>query len=142
MLWSDHEFRVGDVVRFYDKGRTDFVLAAVVSIGRSRYGIRLLESLTIRRVYEAGTEFRCTAGLLQEATEAERERGKELAQALRTSGSRAADFSVGQRVKFDARGRQVSGTVIRVNRKTCSVHVDGDSNHRHWTVPPHMLMGA
>jgi len=45
-------------------------------------------------------------------------------------------FNVGDRVTFQCDGRVVSGVVIRVNRKTLSIHTD---DHRHWNIHPKFL---
>ncbi len=45
-------------------------------------------------------------------------------------------FDVGDRVTFQCDGRAVSGTVIRVNRKTLSIHTD---DHHHWNIHPKFL---
>ncbi len=45
-------------------------------------------------------------------------------------------FDVGDRVTFQCDGRAVSGVVIRVNRKTLSIHTD---DHHHWNIHPKFL---
>ncbi len=45
-------------------------------------------------------------------------------------------FEVGDRVSFQSDGRTVEGTVVRVNRKTLSVHTD---HHSHWNIHPKFL---
>jgi len=48
-----------------------------------------------------------------------------------------AKYHLGDRVSFtNNTGAKVSGTVIRVNKKTVSIHTD---DHRHWNVSPHLL---
>ena len=45
-------------------------------------------------------------------------------------------FEVGDRVSFQSDGRTVEGIVVRVNRKTLSVHTD---HHSHWNIHPKFL---
>lgn len=45
-------------------------------------------------------------------------------------------FEVGDRVTFQSEGRAVVGVVIRVNRKTLSIHTD---DHGHWNIHPKFL---
>ena len=47
-----------------------------------------------------------------------------------------ASFDLGDRVCFHDRGRHIEGVVIRVNKKTVSIHTD---DHSHWNVSPNML---
>lgn len=48
-----------------------------------------------------------------------------------------AKYNLGDRVTFTNNvGETVSGIVIRVNKKTVSIHTD---NHHHWNVSPHLL---
>jgi hypothetical protein len=51
-----------------------------------------------------------------------------------------AKFSVSDRVFFDAQdGRRIEGTIIRVSKKTVTVHTD---DHHHWRVSPSFLKRA
>lgn len=45
-------------------------------------------------------------------------------------------FEIGDRVTFQSEDRAVSGVVIRVNRKTLSIHTD---DHGHWNIHPKFL---
>jgi len=45
-------------------------------------------------------------------------------------------FEVGDRVSFQSDGRAVEGIVVRVNRKTLSIHTD---HHSHWNIHPKFL---
>lgn len=47
-----------------------------------------------------------------------------------------AGFSVGERVCFMHQDQRLPGTVIRLNRKTVSVHTD---SHQDWNVTPASL---
>jgi hypothetical protein len=44
-------------------------------------------------------------------------------------------FDVGDRVSFQSDGRAVEGIVVRVNRKTLSIHTE----HSHWNIHPKFL---
>lgn len=44
-------------------------------------------------------------------------------------------FEVGDRVSFQSDGRTVEGIVVRVNRKTLSIHTE----HSHWNIHPKFL---
>ena len=44
-------------------------------------------------------------------------------------------FEVGDRVSFQSDGRAVEGIVVRVNRKTLSIHTE----HSHWNIHPKFL---
>lgn len=44
-------------------------------------------------------------------------------------------FEVGDRVSFQSDGRVVEEIVVRVNRKTLSIHTD----HSHWNIHPRFL---
>ena len=45
-------------------------------------------------------------------------------------------FDLGDKVSFQCDGRVVTGSVIRINRKTLSVHTD---DHHHWNIHPKFL---
>jgi len=48
-----------------------------------------------------------------------------------------AKFSLGDKVSFTNNGGEtVAGIVVRVNKKTVSIHTD---DHQHWNVSPHLL---
>jgi hypothetical protein len=51
-----------------------------------------------------------------------------------------AKYNFGDRVAFTNNiGETVSGIVVRVNKKTVSIHTD---DHHHWNVSPHLLKKA
>ena len=54
------------------------------------------------------------------------------------AGVRAPAFRVGQRVAFTAKGRTITGTVVRVNSKSVTVD-DCDDGSRGWRVAPSLL---
>ncbi len=47
-----------------------------------------------------------------------------------------AKFNIGDRIYFIHEGRKMTGTVIRLNQKSASVHLDEGG---HWTVAPGFL---
>ena len=48
-----------------------------------------------------------------------------------------AKFSLGGKVSFNNNhGKTVTGIVVRVNKKTVSIHTD---DHQHWNVSSHLL---
>lgn len=51
-------------------------------------------------------------------------------------GKLTGSFRAGDRVTFDGRGRQLTGIITRMNRKSASVVVDGGAR---WTVHPSFL---
>jgi hypothetical protein len=44
-------------------------------------------------------------------------------------------FEIGDRVSFQSDGRSVEGIVVRINRKTLSIHTE----HSHWNIHPKFL---
>jgi hypothetical protein len=51
------------------------------------------------------------------------------------TGAELEQFAVGDRVNFQSNGRAVEGIVVRVNRKSVSVHTEDG----HWNIHPKLL---
>ncbi len=47
-----------------------------------------------------------------------------------------ARFNIGDRVFFESNMGTIKGIIVKLNKKTATIHSD---DHRHWNVSPHFL---
>jgi hypothetical protein len=132
---STQPFRVGDTVLF---GRThgEKTLGKVVSLNAKSVKVEQTEERGGRPV---GTVWRVAPTLVYPLED--RPALSSLAPLLVVPpmpGKAKPPFRIGQRVAFTAKGRTVTGTVVRVNEKTVTVE-NCDDGSRGWRVSPGML---
>jgi hypothetical protein len=120
-------FRIGDAVLF---GRTHGEKTAGRVVGINGKSIKV-EQTEERGGRPVGTVWRVAPALVYPVEGAP-------SRPTRTPAKAQAPARVGQRVSFTAKGRTVTGTVVRVNDKTVTVE-DCDDGSRGWRVSPSML---
>lgn len=136
-------FKQGDVVRFGNPGKKQ-TLARVAKVNRKTVLVTTLEPLN---GHPKGTGFKVPVSIAKLATLDElASSGIEALAPMTLAEQRVAvptagyTFHKGQRVKFnDSHGREIIGTVRRVNRKTVTVDPIASHGSGYWRVSPSML---
>ena len=123
------KYKAGDIVRFGEyKLRAS--LARIIRVNQKTVTLQALEPHNGR---EAGSEWRVSAGYIQELLSSE-EGKKAVKEALEKHPPKRIDTSgwrIGARVQFEGRrGRIVQGVISRFNRKTVSVRADDGTDWR------------
>lgn len=133
-----NDFTKGDTVRF-GRGRGEQTLGTVIKVNRAKLKVRQDEARGTMRNHAVGTIWTVPPSLcVKVESGTERVAPRPAPVVTRQDNS----FRVGQRVEFDAKGKTITGTVKRVNRKTCSVNPDGETGGRYWRVSPGILRPA
>jgi len=132
------DFHVGQKVVF-GRGNGEQTGGTVMKVNRKKLKVRQDEARGSQKNHRVGTVWTVPPSLVRPVGEAPRNATP--APRRQPALPRAA-FNVGDRVEFDAKGRTITGTVKRVNRKTCSVNPDGETNGRYWRVSPGILRPA
>ena len=132
---STHTFRLGDTVLF-GREHGEKTLGKVIGINPKTVKVEQAEARGGRPV---GTVWRVAPSFVYPLE------GKAALPSLAPlvaippmPGKARPSFRIGQRVSFNAKGRTVTGTVVRVNEKTVTVE-DCDDGSRGWRVSPGML---
>ena len=125
-------FNIGDEVIF---GRLngEQTRGRVVKVNAKSIGVEQMEARGQSRVRTAGAKWRVARSLVRHANGA--------APAV-VSVASTTTFRVGDRVSWDHGSRTLTGTVVRVNRKTISTHADGAPASRYWRISPRLLRAA
>jgi hypothetical protein len=148
---DDKAFIHGDIVQLRDRDKQGYTLAVVRGVNRRTYQVLSLEPRkTARKTYPAGTKWKVGPGSISKATPKERERGAKLElqwikkenEKFLERKEKLAQFRIGSRVQFDARGETIVGTVIRINKKSISVQPNDEPEGRYWRVGPNSLKAA
>lgn len=134
------ELSVGDKVLFGSR-RGEETLGEIVKLNPRRAKVKTLEDRGRRRTSTAGAVWTVPYSLIQPApTDAKpQEKVAPEERGHRDFSRQTTDFAKGDRVWFEGRaGKKVTGTVIRVNKRSVSVEPD-DARTRYWRVAPYML---
>jgi len=103
--------------------------------------VKTLEDRGRRRTSTAGAVWTVPYSLISRApTDAKpQEKVAPEERGVRDYSRQSSDFAKGDRVKFEGRaGKLVTGTVLRVNKRSVSIEPD-DGRVRYWRVAPSML---
>ena len=132
---STHNFRVGDLVLF---GRENGEKTAGRIVGLNEKTVKV-EQTEARGGRPVGTVWRVAPSFIYPLE------GKAALPSLAPllalppmPGAAKPAFRIGQRATFTAKGRTVTGTIVRVNTKTITLE-DCDDGSRGWRVSPGML---
>jgi hypothetical protein len=131
---------IGDRVIF-GNGRGEKTLGEIVKLNPKRAKVKTLEARGSRRLSSAGAVWTVPYSLISPASDdmKPQEKVSREARYVRDYSKQTQDFAKGDRVWFVGKGsKKITGTVIRVSKKTCSVEPD-DGRTRYWRVPPSML---
>jgi len=136
------KYKVGDLV-FFGRSNGQKTLGRITKVNTKKYKIEQLEA---RGTHPVGTKWSVPESLiLGQVTSVpdgfDLPKTDTIQVTPGTFPTRSPKrFQEGQRVSFEGkRGETLTGFVIRVNTKTCSVRVDGEAAGKYWRVSPGLL---